>query len=132
MVNIPKNVLDKISASGTVKALVTASLDGQPHAIVCGSIISPSPDKIIVGEVLMKKSVSNIEKNKKASIMISSGMEAYEIIVSNPVRVAKGPMLDQMNNNLAKVHLKANAIWTFDVCSVYNESASPEAGTKIA
>ena len=123
MVDIPANVLEKMNAEGTVKVLVTADAAGQPHAIVCGTIMSPSPDKMVVGEVLMKKSRANLEANPK---------NAYEIDVANPVRIADGPALDEMNKALAAIHLKAAAMWMFDVTAVYEQGANPNAGTKIA
>lgn len=132
MAQIPANVLAKMAEQTTVKTLVTASKSGRPHAIVCGSILSPSPDKIIVGEVLMKRASANLQENPKAAVLVCAGMESYEIALSNPVRIAEGPVLEQMNEGLAKVHLQARAVWMFDVCAVFNESATPEAGTKIA
>ena len=132
MAEIPANVMAKMAEQTTTKVLVTASAEGRPHAIVCGSIIAPSPDKVVVGEVLMKRASANLQANPKAALLVSAGMESYEIALKNPVRIAEGPMLDQMNENLAKVHLQARALWVFDVCAVFNESASPEAGTKIA
>lgn len=132
MAEIPANVLEKMAEQTTTKVLVTASESGRPHAIVCGSIIAPAADKIVVGEVLMKRAAANLKANAKAAVLVCAGMESYEIALSNPQRIAEGPMLDQMNENLAKVKLKANALWMFDVCAVYNEGANPAAGTKIA
>ena len=132
MANIPDEVLKAMSEQTTVKALVTSDASGQPHAIVCGSIVAPSPDKVIVGEVLMKKSSKNLDVNKKAAILVSAGMAAYEIVLENPVRITEGPALDQMNEKLAAIHLKAGALWMFDVASVYDQGASPKAGTKLA
>lgn len=116
----------------TVKTLVTASVDGMPHAIVCGSIIAPAADKVVVGEVLMKRASANLQANPKAAILVAAGMESYEIVLANPVRIAEGPMLDQMNAELAKIHLQARALWAFDVAEVYDEGATPAAGSKIA
>ncbi|MFT0899005.1 pyridoxamine 5'-phosphate oxidase family protein [Candidatus Methanoprimaticola sp. MG2] len=132
MADIPANVIEKMGAEGTVKTLVTASADGQPHAIVCGSIISPEPSKMIVGEILMHKSAQNLAENPKAAFMIAAGMEAWEIDVKNPVRIAEGPALDQMNAQLEAIHLHANALWMFDVDAVYDQGANPNAGKKIA
>ncbi len=130
MVDIPANVLEKMGSA--VKVLVTADASGQPHAIVCGSIVSPQPDKMIVGEILMHKSADNLAANPKASFLISAGMEAWEIDVKNPVRIAEGPVLDGMNENLKAINLHANAVWMFDVDAVYDQGASPNAGNKVA
>ncbi|MDO5853555.1 MAG: pyridoxamine 5'-phosphate oxidase family protein [Thermoplasmata archaeon] len=132
MTSIPANVLEKMNAPGTVKVLATADKSGQPHAIVCGSIISPQPDKMVVGEVLMHKSAANMAENPKATFMISAGMEAWEIDVKNPVRVTEGPMLDAMNKEMEAIHLHAGALWIFDVDAVYDQGANPNAGKKIA
>ncbi len=132
MVNIPDKVLEKMNAQGTVKVLVTADASGQPHAIVAGTIMSPAADKMVIGEVLMKRSRANLEANPKASFMIVGGPESYEIDVANPVRIADGPALDEMNKVLEAMHLKAAALWMFDVVAVYDQGAGPNAGQKIA
>ncbi len=132
MVCIPEKVIEKINDRTSVKVLVTSDAAGKPHAIVCGSIACPQPDKMMVGEVLMKRSSKNLEANPKAAFLISAGNEAYEIGVSNPVRLTEGPVVDGMNQALAAVNLKASAVWMFDVCEVYDEGAGPNAGTKIA
>ena len=66
MVQIPEKVLAKMAEQTTVKTLVTASACGAPHAIVCGSIIAPAADKVVVGEVLMKRASANLQANPKA------------------------------------------------------------------
>ncbi len=132
MTEIPQNVLDKMNAQGTVKALVTADKSGQPHAIICGSIASPEPGKVMVGEILMKRAAANLAENPKAAITVAAGMEAWEIVVKNPVRIAEGPVLDGMNKAMEAAHLVAKAVWMFDVDAVYDEGAGPNAGKKIA
>ncbi len=132
MTEIPQNVLDKMNAQGTVKALVTADKSGQPHAIICGSIASPAPGKVMVGEILMKRAAANLAENPKAAITVAAGMEAWEIVVKNPVRIAEGPVLDGMNKAMEAAHLVAKAVWMFDVDAVYDEGAGPNAGKKIA
>lgn len=132
MASIPANVIEKMNAQGTVKVLTTADKSGQPHAIVCGTIMSPAPDKMVVGEVLMHKSAANLAENPKAAFMIAAGMEAWEIDVKNPVRIAEGPQLEEMNKQLEAIHLHANAMWVFDVEAVYDQGANPNAGKQIA
>ena len=132
MVALPENVMALINNPQNVKILSTASADGQPHAIVCGSIVAVAADKLVVGEVLMKKSSANLQANPTAALDVVAGMEAYEVVLANPVRITEGPALDQMNENLAAIGLHAGALWMFDVAEVYNESANPAAGSKIA
>ena len=130
MVAIPENVMAKFGES--TKVLVTSSADGQPHAIVCGSIMAPAADQVVVGEILMKRASENLKATGKAAIMIAAGKDSYELVLNNPVRFDDGDMLAKMNEGLAKVGLKAKALWAFDVCAVYDESAGPNAGNKIA
>lgn len=129
---IPKNVLDLISRPDSVKVLATACKCAIPHAIVCGSIISPEPSKVAVGEILMKVSSKNMRENDRVSILVTRGPEAYLIKTRVNGRVAEGPMLDEFNKNLEKMNLKAHAVWVFDVLEVFDESAGPNAGRKLA
>lgn len=130
--NVPENVLKLMKSPGTVKVLVTASKNAKPHAIVAGSINSPKPDTMIIGEVLMKVSAKNLSENPSASFLVSAGTEAYEINCTSKARLDKGPELDAMNAALAAVHLKATAVWVFGVDAVFDQSASPNAGKKLA
>ncbi len=132
MVAVPAEIMEKLKSPGATKILVTASKEGQPHAIVCGSIIFPAEDKVAVGEILMKRAAKYLEENGKAAILAAEGPVSYELVLKNPQRVAEGPALDEMNANLAKANLKARALWIFDVAEVYDEGAGPNAGNKVA
>ena len=132
MVAIPKDVVDIMTAQGAVKTLVTVSAAGQPHAIVAGSIF-PTPDgKVIVGEVLMKRSKANLEANGKAAMLITAGPKSFELVLANPARLDSGPVFDNMKAKLAEMKLPCFGVWAFDVCEVWDEGAGPNAGTKIA
>jgi len=130
--NIPSNVLEVLKAKGTTKVLVTASKDAKPHAIVAGSIVSPAADTMVVGEILMKTSAKNLKENAKAAFLISAGKDAYNIDCTAKARLDSGPELDAMNKELAAMKLKAAAVWVFKVDAVFEQGASPKAGTKIA
>ncbi|AGI48056.1 Pyridoxamine 5'-phosphate oxidase [Thermoplasmatales archaeon BRNA1] len=132
MAAIPQKVLDLLNDPATVKVLVTASKGGRPHAIVAGTIAAPSPETMVIGEVLMKRASANLQANPKAAFLISKGTESYEINVRAKVRLTSGPELDGMNKVLAGMNLHAGAMWVFDVCCVCDEGAHPGAGTKIA
>ena len=129
---IPKNVLDCFNSPQATKVLVTASKDGQPHAIVCGSIFVIDENTLAVGEILMKTAAANMKANDKVAIEVIAGKEAYEARGVVKGRAADGPVLEGLNKKLAAVHLKANAVWCFDIKEVYNECAGPDAGKKIA
>ncbi|MDR1955009.1 MAG: pyridoxamine 5'-phosphate oxidase family protein [Candidatus Methanoplasma sp.] len=132
MANIPNKVLDLIRARTSTKVLVTSSKDAKPHAIVAGSIAAPSAETMIVGEILMRTSAKNLSENPKASFLVVSGMESYEIECTAKARLDKGPEIDIMNKELEAIGLKAAAVWVFKVEAVFDQSASPNAGTKLA
>ncbi|MDR1404005.1 MAG: pyridoxamine 5'-phosphate oxidase family protein [Candidatus Methanoplasma sp.] len=132
MVSIPNNVQELIKAKTTTKVVVTSSKGAKPHAIVAGSIASPKADTMVVGEVLMKVSAKNLKENPKASFLIASGKDAFEIECTAKARLESGSEIDAMNKELAAIGLKAAAVWVFTVDAVYDQGASPKAGTKLA
>jgi len=131
MVDIPKNVIN-IFGPDSVKILVTADKSGVPHAIVCGSIIAVDSKTLAVGEILMKVSSKNLAANPNVGILAVKGLESYLVNAKVKARVTEGPVFIGMNEHLAKMKLKANAVWLFDAVSVYNQSAGPDAGKKLA
>jgi len=132
MVLIPENVMAAFNDPASVKVLTSVAADGQPHSIVCGSIRAVAPDTMIVGEILMKATSVNLKKNDKAAILVVAGRSSFVVNVIAKDRVSEGPMLDGMNEALKAMGLKASAVWVFAPTAVYDQSASPAAGTKIA
>lgn len=132
MVKIPKEVLDLLNQKETVKILVTADKEGQPHAIVCGSIGVLDENTVTAGEVFMKRSSKNMNENKKTAILITQGPKAYEMQTTVLGREDSGKNLESLNKALSAVNLKAKAVWKFKVDAVYDEGAGPNCGTKIA
>jgi hypothetical protein len=132
MVKIPDNVMAAFADPQAVKMLTSVNARGQPHTIVCGSISAVAPNKLIVGEILMKTTASNLAKNDKAAILVLVGKTSYLVNVKVKQRLAAGPILDGMNQYLATIKLKANAIWVFTPTAVFDQSAGPTAGTKLA
>ncbi len=131
MVGVPGEIIDIINAKETTKLLVTASEDGQPHAIVCGSIFVTPDGKAGVGEILMKRAAKNLKATGKAALSICAGPKAYELILKNPSRADSGPIFEDMKAKMAAANLPCFAVWTFDVVEIYDEGAGPNAGTKI-
>ena len=129
---IPQNVLDCFNSPQATKVLVTSSKDGQPHAIVCGSIFVIDENTLAVGEILMKTATANMKENDKVAIDVINGKDAYEARGVVKGRAEDGPVLEGLNKKLAAIGLKARAVWCFDIKAVYNESAGPDAGKQIA
>ncbi len=131
MVAVPNEVIELANGAGAVKVLVTSTKDGQPHAIVCGSIFITADGKAGVGEILMKRAKQNLADNKKAALTIVAGPKSYELILANPARADSGPIFEDMKAKMAAANLPCFAVWTFDVKAIWDESAGPTAGTKV-
>ena len=132
MTALPAKVRDLISRPEPVKILVTADRSGQPRGIVCGSIFIPDDETLAVGEVFMNTTKRNLEENPKAAVTVVLGGEAYNINLTVIERLEEGDLLDAINDKLSRVNLKARAVWTFDVVSVFDEGIGANAGKQIA
>jgi len=132
MVSIPANVLNLINRPDSMKVMSTCSKDGMPHVIACGSVFTPDDSTLAVGEVIMKVTSANLMDNGMASFMVISGAEAYQIDAKARQRLTEGDLLDGLNVKLDRIHLKAVAVWLFDVTAVTVASANDEAGKRIA
>ncbi|HRR66766.1 MAG TPA: hypothetical protein P5063_03865 [Methanomassiliicoccales archaeon] len=135
MVAIPDEVLKVLNDDASVRVIATKSKEGDVHAIQVGSLKAPSPDTIIVGAILMKRTGKNLEnmkaKGELVSILAGNQKASYEIRVKVKDKVTSGPMYDQMNASLQKMGLKANAVWVFEVKEVWNQTAGYSAGTRM-
>lgn len=121
-----------ISDPTSAKFLLSASTDGRPHGIYAATIVSPAPDTMAVGAVLMHRTSDYLSKNPKASFLIAKGMESYEINVRYEGDVTSGPLYDAMKAECDKMKLPLSCVKTFKVLCVCDESAGPNAGKKIA
>lgn len=136
MVKIPDEVVDAINNEKNPKILATVGADGAPHAIQAGSIRAPSNEMMIVGAILMKKTRKNLEAMKKegkiASILVLDGAKSYEVRCMVGDFVTSGPLFDTMSEKFKPMGLTVQGVWTFTPVEVFNQSASYEAGTKMA
>lgn len=135
MVTLPDEVFTAINDPKAGKVLATIRPDGNAHVISVGSIIAPSPNMIAFGAVLMKETGKNLESMKKSSrmvsILVTSGMKSYQVRGAIKDYITSGPLYDKMNEELKKLGLKANGVWTIEPAEVWNQSASYEAGKKM-
>jgi hypothetical protein len=136
MVQIPDEVFNAINNEKNPKILATVGADGAPHAIQAGSISAPSNETMIVGAILMKKTGKNLESMKKAdkmaSILVLDGMKSYEVRCKVEDFITSGPLFDKMSEKFKQIGLTVQGVWTFTPIEVFNQSASYEAGTKMA
>jgi len=133
---MPDEVVNAINNEKNPKILATVGADGSPHAIQAGSIRALSNEMMIVGAILMKKTGKNLEAmkkdNKMASFLVLDGMKSYEIRCKVGDFVTTGPLFEQMSERIKQMGLVLQGVWTFTPVEVFNQSASYEAGTKMA
>ena len=136
VVKIPDEVVKAINNEKNPKILATVGADGAPHAIQAGSIRAPSNEMMIVGAILMKRTGKNLEAmkrdNKMASFLVLDGMKSYEVRCRVGDFVTSGPLFDTMSEKMKQVGMTVQGVWTFSPVEVFNQSASYEAGTKMA
>lgn len=131
MVDMPEPVIRMIKHPDTRKVMATVSPDGEPHMIVCGSLMVTDPDTIIVGEVFMYRACENLKNNPNVEFMVWQGREAYSIKAVAKSRVDTGPIFDKMAQQLDKMNMTLAAVWVFEAKEVWDESASKNAGSKV-
>jgi len=132
MVKLPQNVSALFNDPAAIKVLSSIDADGRPHSIVCGSIRAVAPNVMIVAEILMRSTAANLKRNGKVALLATVGTTSYLVNAKVKERVSAGPMLDEMNKALAAMKLKASAVWVFMPTAVYDQSANPKAGAKLA
>ncbi|MGA7076394.1 MAG: pyridoxamine 5'-phosphate oxidase family protein [Halobacteriota archaeon] len=136
MVKIPDEVFNAINNEKNPKILATVGADGAPHAIQAGSIRAPSNEMMIVGAILMKRTGQNLEAMKKgdklASFLVLDGAKSYEVRCKVGDFVTSGSLFDTMSEKFKPMGLTVHGVWTFTPVEVFNQSASYEAGMKMA
>lgn len=135
MAKMPKNVVDLLNDPKASKVIATVGSDGNPHAIMVGSINAPAEDKIAVGVILMEHTNKNLEgmkeKGQKAAILVGKEMESYQIKANIGDYQTSGPIFEAMKTEIEKIGLKLKAVWLLEPVEVWNQSASYEAGKRI-
>ena len=83
MVKLPEEVMQAVNNPKAGKVLVTIRADGSPHAIQVGSIMSPSPELIAFGAILMKETGKNLEEMKKkktnVAVLVTVELKSYQV-----------------------------------------------------
>lgn len=136
MVALPSEVMKILNDPRATKVLGTKTPEGHVHIIHVGSLMAPDPNTIVLGAILMKRSSSNLESMRKskelASVLTVKDTTSYEIKAEVKEYFSSGEILDRMNVELKKIGLSARGVWVLEPKEVWNQSASYEAGKKIA
>lgn len=131
MVEMTEPVIRMIKHPDTHKVMATVSPDGEPHAIVCGSLMVTEPDTIIVGEVFMHRASEYLQKNPDVEFLVWRGRDAYSIKAKAKARLDTGPVYDKMCSLLDRMGMTCVAVWVFEASEVWDESASATSGDRV-
>jgi hypothetical protein len=66
------------------------------------------------------------------AVLVVKAAESYLVVAEKSGQLKEGALFDGMNEQLANSGLKARSVWTFTPLEVYDQSAGPTAGTKLA
>jgi hypothetical protein len=136
MVNLPEEVMKAFNDPKSMKVIATKAANGNVHAIRVGSLMAPAPNMMAVGAILMKETSKNLDemkkKNELVSLLVSMDMKSYQVRAKVKDFQTAGPLFDKMNEELKKMGLAARGVYTFEPVEVFNQSASYEAGKKMA
>jgi hypothetical protein len=136
MVNLPEEVMKAVNDPKSMKVIATKAPNGNVHAIRVGSMIAPTPNMMAIGAILMKETSKNLDemrkKNETASLLVSAEMTSYQVKAKVKDYQTAGPLFDKMNEELKKMGLKARGVYVFEPVEVYNQSASYDAGKRMA
>jgi hypothetical protein len=136
VVALPKDVLELVNDKGASKILGTRASNGDVHLINVGGSGALDPETIFVGQIFMKASSENLELAKKegtrASLLVSKGMQSYEIRCLVKDYVTSGPVFDKMKEAFAQMKFDLKGLWLLTPDSIWNESPTWDGGRQIA
>jgi len=117
------------------KILGTRASNGDVHLINVGGSGAIDPETIFVGEIFMKASGENLKLAQKegtrASLLVSKGMQSYEVRCRVKDHVTSGPMFDQMKQQFAQMKFDLKGVWLLTPDCVWNESPTWDGGRRM-
>jgi hypothetical protein len=88
-------------------------------------------DKLSVMEIFMNTTSDNLQANKDMAVLVVKGMESYLINATVIERITEGKLFGAYAKVMSEKGLPIKAVWTFDVDEMFDQSASPNAGSRI-
>ena len=135
MVKLTDAVFNLLNDRTSSKILGTKNAKGDVHLINVGGAGAVDPETIFVGQIFMKATTENLAHSKKdgshASMLVSKGMESYEVRCSVKDLVTAGPMFDKMKETFKAMKFDLKGVWLLKVEEVYNESPTWDSGRKM-
>jgi hypothetical protein len=128
---IAEKVLNLLRDESAVKVVTSISGEGKLHSVVAGSVMALGEDKLSVMEIFMNTTSDNLQANKDMAVLVVKGMESYLINATVIERITEGKLFGAYAKVMSEKGLPIKAVWTFDVDEMFDQSASPNAGSRI-
>jgi uncharacterized protein len=125
MVNIPKEVMDTLTATDSAKMLATVSPDGIPNVVPVWSIFPVDPETIAFAEMFIIKTKENLQKNKKVAIAVFKGpMTGYQVKGTFQEFQTSGPIFDSFSKKIMEARkMQIKSVGIIKIDAVYSASA---------
>lgn len=129
---IPEEVIKLLNNKEATKVLTSVSKTGIPHSVVIGSTMAPQSDLICAAEVMMHTTAENLKNSSNVAVLVVKGMESYQVIGKVKDHQTEGSLFETVKKELEKLGLPCKGVWLFEPLEVYDQSAGPNAGKRIA
>lgn len=131
MVRLTQDIIDLIFRPESFKVMSTVGEDGNPHTVVCGTLMVPDASTLAVGRVYLRNTGKNLERDPRAEFLVTYGKEAYSILCHYRGECEDEDIIKRINQGLNRMGLMTSTVWLFDVDSVYDEGLTPTSGMCI-
>ena len=134
MVSIPKEVQEFFA--GKMGWVATSTIDGEPNVTPKGTVQVLDDQHVVFGDLFSLKTRQNLERNPKVAItVIDPGAAKGYQVKGTAELLTSGPLFDKLAAQIkAKgvVGMPMRYAVKIRVEAVYDQSAGPEAGKRIA
>ncbi len=124
MVTIPKEVMEVIAAPDSIKMIATVDENGLPNVANVHSVTAIDSETIAFAELFIKQTKTNLEKTKKAAIVVFKGqMSGYQLKGAFAGFQTSGPIFDAFSEKvMAAMKLPVKSVGLIKVENVFEGS----------
>ena len=94
--------------------------------------MAPDEKTICAAEILMNATAKNLAGNKNIAVLTVKGTESYLVNAVVVERQTDGELFKNIAEETQKAGMTTRGVWIFDPVAVYDQSAGPNAGTKLS
>ncbi len=145
MVGLPEIVMKIINDPRSHRTIGTRFPNGRVHTIYMGSLMALSSEELVFAHILTKRTHKNLQemqrKGELVSISVTLDRTSYEVMARVKGYYNSGKTYDGFMRIMEKsgfkeylehLGMKVHGVWTLEPIEVWNQSATLEAGTRIA